>query len=132
MESLRGHSWIPYVPFLVHRIANGDDEVADSFVGSMASWTTLMDNSAAWASLLCHAEGRFADRRGILGDRTAHPRMVDPDKPDLVPALCAAWHDPTVEPMDRNPVASDIPTLLLSASSTRKRRRGGPIWRRKH
>ena len=40
--------------------------------------------------------------------------MVDPDAPDLVPALCAAWHDPTVELMDKTPVASDIPTVLLS------------------
>ena len=106
-ESLRSHSWIPYVPFLVHRIARGDDAVARRFVHAIVRFSPPMDNPAAWASLLCHAEGRFADR-------AAHPRMVDPDEPDLVPALCAAWHDPTVEPMDRTPVTSDIPTLLLS------------------
>ena len=45
-----------------------------------------IDDSAAWASLLCHAEGRFADRRGgPRGSRRVHPRMVDPDAPDLVP-----------------------------------------------
>ncbi len=112
-RSLSGHSWIPYVPFLLHEIHAGNREVADAFI-QPSSWRTSDDNAAAWASLLCHAEGRFADLSGVLADRAAYPRMADPDAPDLVPALCAAWHGPTVEPMDRTPVASDIPTLLLS------------------
>ena len=115
LESLRSHSWIPYVPFLLHRIAGGDHDVADAFIGpTQRSLVTSIDNSAAWASLLCHADGRFADLSGILADQDAYPRIGDPEAPDLVPALCAAWHDPTVAPADRTPVASDIPTLLLS------------------
>ena len=113
-RSLSGHSWIPYVPFLLHEIRGGDREVAEAFIELSSSWRTSVDNSAAWAALLCHAEGRFTDLSGVLADRAAYPRMVDPDAPDLVPALCAAWHDPTVELMDRTAVASDIPTLLLS------------------
>ena len=113
-RSLSGHSWIPYVPFLLYEIRDGNREVADAFIEPSSGRWTSDDNSAAWASILCHAEGRFADLSGVLADRAAYPRMVDPDAPDLVPALCAAWHDPTVEPMDRTPVASDIPTLLLS------------------
>ena len=113
-RSLSGHAWIPYVPFLLHEIRGGDWEVAQAFIEPSSSWWTSVDNSAAWAALLCHAEGRFTDLSGVLADRAAFPRMVDPDAPDLVPALCAAWHDPTVELMDKTPVASDIPTLLLS------------------
>ena len=113
-QSLNGHSWIPYMPFLLHEIRRGDRDVAEAFIEPSYRLQASIDDSAAWASLLCHAEGRFADRAGVLADRAAYPRMVDPDAPDLVPALCAAWHDPTVEPMDRTPVASDIPTLLLS------------------
>ena len=114
-RSLSGHSWIPYMPFhAVPEIRRGDRDVAEAFIEPSYRLQASIDDSAAWASLLCHAEGRFADRAGVLADRAAYPRMVDPDAPDLVPALCAAWHDPTVEPMDRTPVASDIPTLLLS------------------
>ena len=112
-RSLSGHSWIPYVPFLLHEIRDGNHEVAQAFI-EPSSWRTSDDSPAAWASLLCHAEGRFSDLSGVLADRSAYPRMADPDAPDLVRALCAAWHGPTVEPMDRTPVASDIPTLLLS------------------
>ena len=113
VESLRSDSWIPYLPFLVHRIAGGDHEVADAFIRPR-TWRTSIDNSAAWVSLLCHAEGSFADLSGVLADRAAYPRFADPETADLVPALCAAWHDPTTEPVDRAPVASAVPTLLLS------------------
>ena len=115
VESLRSDSWIPYLPFLLHRIASGDSLVAWAFIDPQYRFGRRpTENPAAWASLLCHADGRFADLSGVLADRAAHPRMVDPEAPDLVPALCAAWHDPTVELVDRTPVASDIPTLLLS------------------
>ena len=115
VESLRSDSWIPYLPFLLHRIASGDSLVAWAFIDPQYRFGRRpTENPAAWASLLCHADGRFADLSGVLADRAAHPRMVDPEAPDLVPALCAAWHDPTVEPANRTPVASDIPTLLLS------------------
>ena len=113
-RSLSGLSWIPYLPLLLHEMRGGDRAVARAFIQPSYPREVSIDNRAAWASLLCHAEGRFADRAGILADRAAYPQMVDRDAPDLVPALCAAWHDPTVEPMDTTPVASDIPTLLLS------------------
>ena len=115
LDSLRSDRWIPYVPFILHRIANRDRDTAREFIG--AEYRFLrgpIDSSAAWASLLCHADGRFADLSGVLADRAAHPGMVDSETPDLVPAVCAAWHPPTAEPVDRPPVASDIPTLLLS------------------
>ena len=114
VESLPSNSWIPYLPFLVHRIAGEDHQVADAFIRPLTPWGAWIHNSAAWAALLCHAEGRFGDPSRVLADRAAHPRIADPATADLVPALCAVWHDPTTEPMDRTPVASAVPTLLLS------------------
>ena len=115
LGSLRSASWIPYVPFLLHHIAGGNDVVAGAFIAPMSRQTgSTIDNTAAWASLWCYSEGRFTDRTGILADRAAHARLVDPERRDLVPALCAEWHDPSMEPADRTPVTSDVPTLLLS------------------
>lgn len=114
LDSLRSDSWIPYLPFLLHRIARGDSFVAGRFIGPYPRVVWTPDSSAAWASLRCHADGRFADLSRVLADRAAHPRLVDPQTPDLAPAICAAWQDPTVEAVDKTPVASDIPTLLLS------------------
>ena len=115
LDSLRSDPWIPYVPFILHRMASGDRNTARAFIHAEHRFgRSQIDSSAAWASLLCHVDGHFADLSGVLADRTAHPRMVDSEAPDLVPALCAAWHDPNVEPVDRDPVTSDIPTLLLS------------------
>ena len=64
----------------------------------------MFDNSAAWAALLCHAEGGFDDLSGVLADWAAHPRIADPEAAGLIPALCAAWHYPATEP--RLPVPS--------------------------
>ena len=114
VESLPSNSWIPYLPFLVHRIAVGDHAVADAFIQPLTPWGAWIHNSAAWTALLCHAEGSFADLSRVLADRAAHPRIGDPETADLVPALCAVWHDPTTGTLDRTPLASAVPTLLLS------------------
>ena len=113
LQSLRSDPWIPYLPFLLDRIASGDHRVAWVFNRHRFERASI-DNSAAWAALLCHADGRFDDRARVLADRAAHPRIADPEARDPVPVLCAAWHDPALEPIDRTPVASDIPALLLS------------------
>ena len=113
--SLRSASWIPYVPFLLHHIAGGNEVVAGAFIAPTSRGRrSAIDNTAAWASLWCYSEGRSTDRTEILADRAAHPRLVDPENRSLVPSLCARWHDPTIQPVDRTPVTSDIPTLLLS------------------
>ena len=115
LGALRSASWIPYLPFLLHHIAGGSDVVAGAFIAPVSRRSeSTIDNTAAWASLWCYFEGRFTDLSGILADRAAHPRLIDPKGRDLVPALCAEWHDRTVEPVDKTPVASDVPTLLLS------------------
>ena len=115
LGSLRSTSWIPYVPFLLHHIARGNEVVAGAFIAPTSRGRrSAIDNTGAWASLWCYSEGRFTDRTGILADRGAHPRLVDPENRDLVPSLCARWHDPTAQPVDRTPVTSDVPTLLLS------------------
>ena len=116
--------------FLLHRLAGGDHRVAWVFYRYRFVRGSI-DNSAAWASLLCHADGRFADRPGELADRAAHPRMADPEAPDLVPVLCAAWHDPTDEPIDKPRSQATSPPSCCPVSSIRPHPRGGPIWRRK-
>ena len=113
LQSLGSDSWIPYLPFLLDRIAGGDHRVAWVFNRHRFERASI-DNSAAWAALLCHAGGRFDDRARVLADRAAHPRIADPEARDPVPVLCAAWHDPAHEPIGRTPVASDVPALLLS------------------
>ena len=115
LRSLRSEWGIAHLPFLLHHLAAGND-VADAFVRPTARGViqAVDNNTAAWASLWCYSEGQFIDQSGHLADRAAHPRLVDPESRDLVPVLCASWHEPTVEPADRTPVVSDIPTLLLS------------------
>ncbi len=115
LESLRSASWIPYVPFLLHHIAGGNDVVAEAFIAPASGRSgSTINNTAAWVSLWCYSQGDVADRTGNLADRAAHPRLVDPKSRDIALAICAEWHDSTFEPADRTPVSSDVPTLLLS------------------
>ena len=114
LESLRSERSIAYLPFLLHHIAKGNDVVADAFVGPTARGITPSTDNTAALALWCYSEGRYTDQSGLLADRAAYPRLVDPESRHLAPALCASWHEQTVEPADRTPVVSDTPTLLLS------------------
>ena len=78
LRSLHSASWIPYVPFLLHHIAGGNDVVARAFIVQPMRLISrsATDNTAVWASLRCYAAGSFTDRSGFLADRAAHPRLV--------------------------------------------------------
>ncbi len=113
--SLRNERWIPYLPLLVSEIAAGNDFVADAWARPVARYDSEpIDNSAAWASMVCYSYGSLLDRTKIAADRAAHPRYVDPESRHWPPALCDRWNDTPTDPVEAEAVASDIPTLLLS------------------
>ena len=114
-SSLRSKRWIPYLPLLVSEIAAGNDFVADAWARPV-SWADSepIDNSAAWASMVCYSYGSLLDHAKIAADRAAHPRYVDPEHRHFAPALCDRWNDRPTDPIESEAVVSDIPTLLLS------------------
>ena len=115
VSSLRSARWIPYVPFLINEIADGDVAVADGWARPIYNITNEpIDNSAAWASMSCYSFGPSMDRDILASDRGAHSRFTNPDSPLLAPALCEWWQRMPVDPIEDEPVVSDIPTLLLS------------------
>ena len=50
----------------------------------------------------------------LASDREAHRKFYDPKYPLMAPALCEGWQQMPVDPIEDEPVVSDIPTLLLS------------------
>ena len=114
-SSLRSKRWIPYLPLLVSEIAAGNVAVADAWARPV-SWydSEPIDNTAAWASMVCYSYGSLLDHAKIAADRAAHPRYVDPEYRHFAPALCDRWNDRPTDPIEREAVVSDIPTLLLS------------------
>ena len=58
LSSLRSARWIPYVPFLINEIADGNVAVADGWARPIYNITNEpIDNSAAWASMFCYSFG---------------------------------------------------------------------------
>ena len=114
-SSLRSKRWIPYLPLLISEIAAGNDFVADAWARPV-SWddSEPIDNTAAWASMLCYSYGSFLDHARVAADRAAHLRYVDPEHRHFAPALCDRWNDRPTDPIENEGVVSDIPTLLLS------------------
>ncbi len=113
--SLRSDRLIPYLPFLVNESAAGNDFVADAWARPAFPYVTEpIDNSAAWASMVCYSYGSLLDDAKVAADRAAHQRFVDPEHRHIPPALCDQWNDTPADPVESEAVASDIPTLLLS------------------
>lgn len=115
VSSLRSERWIPYVPFLINEIADGNVGVADGWARPMyESRLEPIDNSAAWAAMTCFSFGPSMDDSILASDRETHRRFYDPKYPPMAPALCEEWQQMPVDPIEDEPVVSDIPTLLLS------------------
>lgn len=114
-SSLRSERWIPYVPFLINEIADGDVAVADGWARPIYTpKLEPIDNSAAWASMSCYSFGPSMDHDTLTSDRETHRRFYNPKYPLMAPALCEEWQQTPVDPIEDEPVVSDIPTLLLS------------------
>ena len=115
VSSLRSERWIPYVPFLINETAGGNVAVADGWARPIYNVINdPIDNSAASASMSCYSFGPSMDHDILASDREAHSRFADPQYPLLMPALCDEWQKIPVDPIEDEPVVSDIPTLLLS------------------
>ena len=115
ISSMRNERWIPYVPFLINEIADGNIAVADGW--ARPGYTPRLepiDNSAAWAAMTCYSFGPSMDDDVLASDRETHRRFYDPKFPFTAPALCEEWQQTPVDPIEDEPVVSDIPTLLLS------------------
>ena len=115
VSSLRSERWIPYVPFLISEIADGNVAVADGWARPVYRVVNEpIDNTAAGISMACYSFGPTMDDAKLARDREAHSRFVDPDILFIEPAICDEWLKAPVDPIEDEPVVSDIPTLLLS------------------
>ena len=115
VSSLRSERWIPYVPFLISEIADGNVAVADGWARPIYEpRSEPIDNTAAWASMTCYSFGPSMDESRLASDRETHSRFFNPKYPLTAPAMCEWWQRMPIDPIEDEPVVSDIPTLLLS------------------
>ena len=115
VSSMRSERWIPYVPFLINEIAKGNLAVLDGWMRPIYTpRLEPIDNTAAGASMTCYSFGPSLDDDILASDREKHKRFYNPKYPLSAPSLCDKWQEKPVDPIEDEPVVSDIPTLLLS------------------
>jgi len=114
VSSLHNEQWIPYVPFLIYQLRKGDPEIADGWSNSFSfSGVVPSENLGATYAVLCSDDTAFNDPEKVTADREAHPRFVDPESRPFTLSLCELW-GARPNPIEDQPVVSNIPTLLLS------------------
>lgn len=109
---LQSNSLIPFVPLLIDSTARGDTFLLSIALGGLAEPDPTSAGLAH--AVLCNEETPFNDAAA----RAAAEVGVDPR---LVPALTAdprgtfcPWDEPPVDPIENQPVHSDVPVLVLA------------------
>jgi pimeloyl-ACP methyl ester carboxylesterase len=111
---LRSANWIPYLPFLIYQARDGNKDVIDDWRNPLNfSGIDKTENTAARYSILCNDIFPFNDQDEIKADEETHPRLRGPDTQSTPAAVCPRW-DAEPQAIYGEPVASEIPTLLLS------------------
>lgn len=75
-----------------------------------------LDAEGLFYAIECRERIAFADPQRVAADRAAHPRFAS-YLAGLVPSeMCTAWDLPPVGEASRQPVVSDVPTLILAGT----------------
>lgn len=102
---------IPILPWVIERIALGDDTPLGALL-ALANYQGLVEASSdgVYYSVICHDEFPFASESALtLEDDAAGGALSFSD-------ACPAWDNGQAEPVEDEPVESDIPTLLLAGA----------------
>ena len=117
-QSMYSDAVIPSLPQLIADTRDGNYFAAQSLV------SLLLANQAFFSigmflSVECNEEVPFSDPANVQSAKEAHPRLaalVDGElaQSEVAFEFCRAWGAGTADPIEGQPVVSDIPTLVLA------------------
>lgn len=111
-QLIADQSIFPLLPSLLDDLEHGEYTLSERIVDAMARRGTLHGMSL---SVMCSEEAPFVDWQAIDAVFETLPRPYRPMLPVTSLELCQEWlGDGTPNPLDNQPVVSDIPTLLLA------------------
>ncbi len=104
-------SLIPILPWIIDRVADGDDEVLATLM-ALAWYTPPAEGQAdgAYYAVLCSEEAPFVPASSMEAERRASQEGGFPPLADI----CAAWDLEPADAVEAEAVTSDIPTLILA------------------
>jgi pimeloyl-ACP methyl ester carboxylesterase len=104
---------IPYLPFLIEQVYKGDYAVLEPFLQEAVGFATNSLGEGVYYSVECHERFYPDTRAAIAEDKAKNPLFKNFYFAHADSAICEIWDAATPDPANRQPVISDIPTLLL-------------------
>lgn len=119
VEALYNSETIVYLPKLIYDTLESEDGSYETLATSLEIYLFYGDYSseAMRHSVLCSDESVFSTLdSGLALAENAHPAITAFIKKDveMIYRICEAWEVDTADPIENEPVLSDIPTLVLS------------------
>ena len=117
-QSLYSDVIVPEIPRLIHDVGDGH------YFGAQALLSVFLANQdffsmGQFLSVECHEEVPFSDPAGVRSFSEAFPRLAPLVEGALVQSeyafeFCPTWGAGTADPIENEPVVSDIPTLVVA------------------
>lgn len=104
---------IPFLPYVIYTAYNGDTEVLTPLLGDLF-FTHESTSTGMHYSVECREEFPFGSEDAYLASLEAYPRIRHGFDATAIIDICELWNVPPADPIENQPVASDIPTLVLA------------------
>ena len=111
---------LPYIPSVIANTANGDYEMLEWFVGIAVNVQTHVQSVGMTLSVECHEEIFATTVDAMREDFERYPHVAELayqstfGDPSTVQTICEEWGAAPFDPIEGQPVISDIPTLVLA------------------
>ncbi len=118
-EALYNYETIIYLPKLIYETLEGEDERYETLATSLEIYLLYGDYSSEGMryGVLCSDEGTFTSlesaRKNIASANSAIAEFIDNDL-EMNYRTCDFWGAKIANPIENQPVYSDIPTLVLA------------------
>lgn len=109
---MQSNDLIPFLPLFVDSVANDNNALLTAALGQLGA-PELFSPGLAYA-VLCNEETPFNTPEVIaMENQGVHPVIARALSADPRGTQCA-WQSPPVDPIENEPVSSDVPTLVLA------------------
>jgi pimeloyl-ACP methyl ester carboxylesterase len=104
---------IPDIPSLIYQVKNGDYTYYAMLTAFFDAQTVYI-SEGMYYSVECNEEAPFNDPAVLQTAATENPEFADFILSDSSLQICQTWGSGTADPVENEPVTSDIPTLVFS------------------
>lgn len=119
-QSLLFAPFVANVPSLITAAVNGETEPFGAILGVAFSGVTSTIATGLSNTIICTEENAFVnpeEENAIIADAGVRETLANSESFNLVAAfewICGIWDLPAADPVETEPVVSDVPTLVVT------------------